>query len=268
MNADLTALTNYSSQLAFTMCLWAIFTFSVAHAATEVQVNANAEPKICKQFRLALDSDAVSAMSGNQLCQYSFERKHGTQGYFQRLDWKAVPGDPVALTMKIFDANALPSSLQPPGGDAKRRADALAYAKFQLQQHALFIEIAPFSVTQLTPPATFKEISGYVLRSRGMSCGDSDGNVHGRNELIAFYSDKNLTNPFRIADNIYGDTVEPVKIAGKYYLVDNWYEAAWGGQVNRKGVYFLSINKLHFSFDQKQVFKNTICGFTYTMEDK
>jgi hypothetical protein len=253
------------------VALWSLLcTTGLAHAVTKVQVDANAEPGICEHFRVALDADRVAAMSGDQLCQYSFEQKHGGQGYFERLDWQPVPGDPVALTMKIFDANVLPPNLQPVGGDRKRRADALDYAKLQEQHHALFVEVAPFSVTALILPATFEEVSGYMLRSRGSYCGAGDSISDKRNGLVAFYSDKNFTKSFRLSDNIYGDVVEPIEIKGEFYLVSNWFSAMWSKPFpqGEKGSYSLSLNNLHFSFDQKQIFTNTVCGLTYIKDDR
>lgn len=71
-----------------------------AHAATEVQINVNANHVLCACFLKALRSDHVTEMSREQLCQYDFMRRHAGS-YFQNLGWQPVAGDPVALTMKI-----------------------------------------------------------------------------------------------------------------------------------------------------------------------
>lgn len=202
-------------------------------------------------------------MSPIQLCQYNFVQRHADRSYFQELAWQRVPGDPVALTMKIFDDNEPPLALLPAGGDKKYRADVLAYAKLQAQHGALSVEMAPIVLTALIMPATYKQVNAYVLRSAGDYCSVGEGIK--RNEILAFYSDKSLIKSFTIVRNFYGDVLQPVKINGKYYLVDNWYGSAWaeahiqpGGAINSFG-----INSLQLSTDQKQLYQFSVCGFTY-----
>ena len=238
----------------------------VAHAATKVRMDVDTEPGLCEHFRKALVADQVASMTRDQLCQYSFDQRHGDQGYFERLEWQPVAGDPVALTMKIFDANVLPPNIQAPAGVAKRRLEVAAYAKLQNEHHALMVEVAPYTMTQLTLPATFKQVDGYVLRSRGTYCGTGhDENTNKRSELIAFFSDKKLSKSTAITGSLIDNVDEPIRINEKYYVVNIFDASMWSDWYppGITGSYSLSLSELQNSDDNHQLYTSNACAYTY-----
>ena len=172
-----------------------VCTIGVAQAVS-VQVDVNKNPAICSKFLETLRKDKITSMAPRQLCNYDFVRRHAGS-YYRDLDWKPVPGDPVALTMKIYDANLPVGKFTK--GTARSRAIFLAYAEDQNRHHALTVDVAPF---RLPPLIRSTLIHGYVLRSRGSYCGAADGYRGGTTSnyatgrvLVAFFSDKTLRKP-------------------------------------------------------------------------
>lgn len=123
-----------------------------------------------------------------------------------------------------------------PAGTARERANILTYAALQNRHHALTVEVAPFTMTQLSfAPPFNRPTQGYVLRSSGSYCGkvDEQENSAGR-MLVAFYLDKDLQHSLmRGPTNNYG-TSEPLIARGKFYvmgidtrpLLGGWYPSA------------------------------------------
>ncbi|TNY26701.1 hypothetical protein BV497_07375 [Fulvimonas soli] len=246
-------------------------TMGVAQAATKATNVVDREPGLCEHFRKALVADRVASMTRHQLCQYSFEQKHGGQGYFEKLDWQPVPGDPVALTLKIYDANVLPPNIQAPDKVAKKRTLVAKYAEAQRKHHALVVEMAPYTWTQLTWGATFTQVRGYVLRSRGTYCGTGrDETTNKRNVLIAFFEDKELTKSLPYWGSLIDNVDEPMRIHGKYYVVSIMDAAMWS-DLNLPGVgdsYILNIDEPLQSNDDSQLGPTGVCQFTYLREAK
>lgn len=243
----------------------------VAQAATKMQINVDKEPGLCEHFRRDLEADHVASMTRNQLCEYSFEEKHGAHGYFEKLGWQPMPGDPVALTMKIFEANVPPHNVEVPANVAKDRAHMLAYADAQNEHHALVVEMAPYTRTQLTLPATFTHVHGYILRSRGSYCGSGSNEVtNKRSELIAFFADKELTRSMPISGSLVNNVDEPTIINGKYYVLNLDDGGMWGSWFppGIKGSYSLTLSVLQNSFDNSQLFSSSVCSYTYLKESK
>lgn len=243
-----------------------IVTMGVAQAATEVQVNVEKEPGLCEHFRKALEVDRVASMTRGQLCRYSFEQKQDDHGHFEKLDWQPVPGDPVALTMKIFEANVLPHNVEAPANVAKDRALTMTYAKAQNTHHALMIEVAPYTRTQLTLPATFTQVQGYILRSRGTFCGSRQDEIaNKRSELIAFFADKELTKPMPVTGSPVGNVEEPIRIKGKYYVVSIMDGGMWGNwnPLGLAGTYSIGLGEFQNSFDNSQLYLADTCSYTY-----
>jgi len=246
-------------------------TLGVAQAATKVTNVVNKDPELCEHFRKALVADRVVSMTRNQLCQYSFEQKHGDQGYFEKLDWQPVPGDPVALTLKIYDANVLPTNLQAPDKVAKKHALLAKYAEAQNEHHAMMVEMAPYVRTQLTLPATYTQVRGYVLRSRGTYCGAGrDEIANKRSVLIAFFADKELTRSLPISGSLIDNVDEPIIINGKYYVASALDAGMWGdwNPPGVGGVYILSIDQFQNSYGDDRLYRSNVCQFTYTKEAK
>lgn len=181
-------------------------TLGVAKAA-RAQVDVDLRPQLCARFLADLRSDHILQMTPGQVCRYDFlQRHHGK--HYQPLDWSPMSGDPIALTMKIYDANMQPGT-NPQGvaNLAHERAMIMAYAQEQQQHHALSVEAAPVTIPQefdaVHPKKNSKltPIHGYVLLSRGSYCGMADNakdlitrNLIGR-VFIAFYADKSLQQP-------------------------------------------------------------------------
>ncbi len=215
--------------------------------------------------------DTISSMTRSQLCHYSFEQRHGNQGYFEKLDWQPVSGDPVALTMKIFEANVPPYNLEAPTNIAKDRAQMLTYAKAQNAHHTLIVEMAPYIRKQLTLPATFTQVQGYILRSRGSYCGPgSDEITNKRSSQIAFFSDRKLTHPMPISGSLNDNVDEPVVIKDKYYFISIGEGGMWGSwhPPGINGIYSFTVGVLQNSFDNVQLFSQSVCSYTYVKESK
>lgn len=162
--------------------------------AVSVQVDVNKNPAVCKRFLDALRKDKITSMTPRQLCNYDFVQRHAGS-YYRTLDWKPVPGDPVALTMKIYDANLPPGKFTK--GTVRSRAVFLTYVQDQNRHHALTVDVAPF---RLPPLIHSTLIHGYVLRSRGSYCGGVDGGNSASDYaagqvLVAFFADKALQKP-------------------------------------------------------------------------
>jgi len=243
----------------------------VAQAATKIRMDVDKQPGICEHFRKALVADQVATMTREQLCSYSFDQRHGDQGYFQKLDWQPVAGDPVALTMKIFEANVPPRNIEAPANVAKDRARMVVYAKLQDEHHALVVEVAPYTMTQLTLPATFTQVDGYVLRSRGTYCGTGhDENANKRSELIAYFSDKTLSKSMPISGSLGDNVDEPIKIDGKYYVINTADGGMWGNwnPPGMTGSYSISLSEFQNSYDNTQLYTSNVCAFTYLKESK
>lgn len=252
-----------------TALLSMLCSLGVAHAATEVQMAVDNDSAMCEHFRKALVADHVATMTRDQLCQYNFAQKHASKGngYFQRLNWQPVPGDPVALTMKIFDANHPPSA--EPGvkaSDRARRADVLSYAELQSRNQALSVETAPFSATKATVRGQLVHVNGYVLSSRGTYCGKYDDDGLKRRRLsIAFYTDKMLNHSLPNKVYLDDEVVEPIEIRGKYYQVTIWDDAMWSTQhlPGISGMFLISLDQLLINSDGSEAVPADICGFTY-----
>jgi hypothetical protein len=241
-------------------------TAGVAQAETQVQMSVDKEPGLCKHFRQALEADHVALKTRDQLCQYSFEQRHSNQGYFEKLDWQPMSGDPVALTLKIFDANVLPPNIQSPASVAKLRARLTAYARAQDAHHALIVEMAPYTRTQLTLPATFTPVTGYILRSRGTYCGPGHDETYSkRSELIAFFIDKGLTHSMPISGSLIDNTDEPIKIDEKYYVVNIFDAPMWSDWYppGITGSYSLTLSELSNSDDNQQLYTSALCSYNY-----
>jgi len=246
----------------------------VAHAATEVQMAVDNDSVMCEHFRKALVADHVATMTRDQLCQYNFAQRHAGKGngYFQSLNWQPVPGDPVALTMKISNAN-YPTSLSPlnKAGDSARRAAVLSYAKIQDRHHALTIETVPFSATQATVEGKIVRIDGYLLSSRGTYCGkDDQRGLNIRRQLLAFYTDKKLSH--NLPNATYGgdEADEPLEIDGKDYVVsidDIWMWRTWPPS-GISGMFSISLDRLIVNSDGKEVQDVEICQFTYVKREQ
>jgi hypothetical protein len=188
-----------------------ICTMELAQAAS-VQVNVNKNPAICSKFLETLRKDKITSMAPRQLCNYDFVRRNAGS-YYRSLDWKRVPGDPVALAMKIYDANLPVGKFTK--GTARSRAIFLAYAQDQNRHHALTVDVAPF---RLPPLIHSTLIHGYVLRSLGSYCGKAaNGDVTpasyaaGR-VLVAFFADKALQKPIPDFGRNQATKSFPVKI--------------------------------------------------------
>ena len=195
--------------------LWAALSLiltTCAAQATSVQVNADKNPGVCTRFLAALRKDHIPSMTPQQLCSYDFVRRHAGN-YYRSLDWKPVLGDPVALTMNIFDANLPIGKFTE--GTARSRAIFLAYARNQNRHHALTVDIAPL---RLSPLIHSTLIHGYVLRSRGSYCGAADGDGGTTSDyaagrvLVAFFADKALRKPIPDFGRNQATKSFPVKI--------------------------------------------------------
>lgn len=200
-------------------------TVGVAQAA-RVQVNVDLRPRLCARFLADLRSDHILQMTPEQVCRYDFLQRHRGKHY-QSLDWSPMSGDPVALTMKIYDANMQPGT-NPQGlaNLAHERAMIMAYAQEEQQHHALSVEVAPVTIAQesnaINPQQNAKliPIHGYVLLSRGSYCKTKNNtkdlitrNLSGR-VFIAFYADKSLLQPIpNLGRNGFTKTY-PMKVDG------------------------------------------------------
>lgn len=243
--------------------------FGIAQASTEVQVDVDNDADMCSHFHKALLADHVANMTRRQLCQYDFPQKHagGSNGYFQQLSWQPVAGDPVALTVKISNAN-YPTSLAPTNkvNDSKRRAEVQSYAKIQNRHHALTIETAPFSATQATAQGKIIRINGYFLSSRGSYCGEADrSGLNKRRQLLAFYTDKNLNRNLPNATFGPRQADEPLEIDGKDYEVYINDEGMWVTfpPSGISGMFSISLGRLIANSDGTEVMDDDVCAFTY-----
>lgn len=237
-----------------------------AAQAASVQENVNADPVICKRFLSALESDHLPAMTRKQLCSYDFMHRH-SGAYFVELDWQRVHGDPVALTIDIFNANVLRSAT--PSSLKRQRDTAFAYAKLQNSQDALAIDMAAFGPTPIDPqPGASPQI--YVLRSSASYCGDASSS---RNEAervrVAFFKDAGLQHA--IASLIDAEVSEPVQINGHFYVIDTdtgslhgtWYPPGYGPS------YSADLLSLLISRDGRTLYSDPVCDFTiYTSKPR
>jgi hypothetical protein len=250
--------------------LWSLLCgASLAHAATKVRIDANKDPDLCERFRKALLADHVMSMTREQMCRYSFDQRNDDDHYFQKLEWRPVAGDPVAMTMKIFEANVPPHDVETPANVAKDRARTLRYAKQQNEHGALVVEVAPYTMTQLTLPATFTQVAGYVLRSRGTYCGPGKEEVaNKRSELIAYFSDKALSKPLPISGSLIGNVDEPIRIGTKYYVASIGDASLWSNwnPPGRGPIYSMYLSEFESSYDHSQLFMPSVCSFTYEKE--
>jgi hypothetical protein len=161
--------------------------------ADSVQVNVDRVPSFCARLLSQVRQDRIPSMTTEQLCRYDFMQRHAG-GDYPSLDWQPVTGDPVALTMKIYDANMM--EVMPLRGPAvKEREAILAYAQEQDRHHALLVDEAPFTLHLLGKTAG---IQGFVLRSRGSYCEVAKG--HERVEVkglssVAFFEDREMEHP-------------------------------------------------------------------------
>jgi len=214
-------------------------------------------------------ADRAASMTRGQMCRYSFDQQHGDGGYFERLKWQPVPGDPIAMTMKIFEANVPLHNVEAPENVAKDRARTLLYAKQQNEHKALVIEIAPYTMTQLTLPSTFTQVAGYVLRSRGTYCGPGKEEVaNKRSELIAYFSDKALSKSLPISGSLTGNVDEPIRIRGKYYVTRIDDASLWSNWTppGRGLSYSMDLGAFQSSYDHSELYMSAVCSFTYERE--
>lgn len=240
------------------------FGTATAHAASTMQKWQYDDPSVCERFKNALIKDRVVDLeSPHDLCAYQFVDRRG-EGYFKALDWKSVNGDPVTLTMKIFDANYVSTQNHSP----LRRKRWKSYSQFQAAKKSLFVEVAPFVLTELVMPATFTRVNGYILMSRGEYClnAKDDSTTNGRS-LIAFYTDKSLTHSIPIfTGRLLTTSNVPLKAGDKYLIYsfgyfDHWLPLPKGLDEHR--LIDAGISQFVFLSDRPSIVLGGICDYRF-----
>ena len=240
------------------------FGMATAHAASVMQKWVYDDPSVCERFKKALVKDRVVDLeSPHDLCAYRFVDRRD-EGYFKALDWRSVDGDPVAQTMKIFDANFVNALPHTP----LQRKEWESYAKFQAAKRSLFVEIAPFVLTELVMPATFKKVNGYILRSRGEYClnANDDSTTNGRS-LIAFYTDEGLTHSIPIFTGQVLTTSYVPLMAGDKYLVYNFqyfdHRFPLPKDMDQHRLIDAEMSQFIFVSDSLDIFLGDVCDYRF-----
>jgi hypothetical protein len=227
MTTDL-AVDTRSNNVQRRQCLLMVTLFSLSTAAYSgavIDTKVYSDPATCEHLRKQLINDRVDDMSRDDLCRYDFDVLHPSSS----LPWRPASGDPVDLTVKIFDANTIPI-LNNPGRERVRKA-VMDYAIYQKAHKALRVDVAPFTLmdTSIYP---FKKINGYVLRSRGTYCGnENDPSVERRGkDFLAFYTDKDFIKKIPLPTS-GGDTLislDPIVFEKHYYILTKDLGGLWG----------------------------------------